>query len=149
MSKAKATDDDHHQLVRLSMSIEKPLFEQFERLVEQHGYANRSEFIRDLIREQLVHQDWEAGRRDMIGTITILYDHHTYQLSKKLTDIQHDKHEMFLATTHLHLTHELCAEMIMVRGKPERIREMADRLRQQKGVLHAALSISSMGDGLH
>lgn len=135
-------------LVRLSMSIEKPLYDRLERMVEKSGYANRSEFIRDLIRHRLVEQEWADERREVVGTITLVYDHHARQLSDKLVDIQHDHHDSILATTHVHLTHALCAEMIMVRGGAEQIREIVDRMRQQRGVLHAELAMSSTGEQL-
>ncbi len=134
-------------LARLSFSIEQPLLERLERLLQETSYQNRSEFIRDMIRQQLVDQEWERNEL-ALGTITILYDHHIRQLSEKLTDLQHDHHEAILATTHVHLTHHLCAEMIMVKGRADLIRSLANRLRQQKGVLHATLSMSSTGERL-
>lgn len=134
-------------LARLSFSIEQPLLERLERLLQDSRYQNRSEFIRDMIRQQLVDQEWERNEL-ALGTVTILYDHHVRQLSEKLTDLQHDHHEAILATTHVHLTHHLCAEMIMVKGRADLIRDLANRLRQQKGVLHATLSMSSTGERL-
>ena len=103
-------------LVRLSISLEKPLLQRLERLVRSSRYTNRSEFIRDLIRQRLVEQQWADQRQEVVGTITLIYDHHARQLADKLVDIQHDHHEMVMATTHVHLSHDLCAEMIMVRG---------------------------------
>lgn len=134
-------------LARLSFSIEQPLLDRLERLLEQSQYENRSEFIRDLIRDQLVEQEWEHNE-EALGTVTILYDHHMRQLSDKLTDLQHEHHDAILAATHVHLDHHLCAEMIMVRGRADRIRQLADSLRRQKGVLHATLSMSSTGKKL-
>jgi CopG family nickel-responsive transcriptional regulator len=134
-------------LARLSFSIEQPLLDRLERLLEQSQYENRSEFIRDLIRDQLVEQEWEHNE-EALGTVTILYDHHMRQLSDKLTDLQHEHHDAILAATHVHLDHHLCAEMIMVRGRADRIRHLADSLRRQKGVLHATLSMSSTGKKL-
>jgi len=135
-------------IVRQSFSMEAPLWDKLEHLVKQKGYTNRSEFIRDMLRERLVEQEWEDEAREVVGTITMLYDHHTRLLGEKLTDIQHDHHQSIMATTHVHLDHDLCAEMIMMRGKAARIREVADRIRQQKGVLHTSLSISSTGRAL-
>lgn len=135
-------------LVRLSISLEKPLMKRLERLVSKSGYANRSEFIRDLIRHRLVEQQWSDRRARVVGTITMIYDHHARQLTDKLIDIQHDYHDSILASTHVHLSHDLCAEMIMVRGSAARIRQIADRLRQQRGVLHAELAMSSTGERL-
>ncbi|MGD8451934.1 MAG: nickel-responsive transcriptional regulator NikR [Phycisphaerae bacterium] len=136
-------------LVRLSISLEKPLLRQLAKLVKASRYTNRSEYIRDLIRERLVEQQWADEHQEVVGTITLIYNHHARQLSDKLLDIQHDHHENILATTHVHLTHELCAEMIMARGAAPRIRGLTDRLRQQRGVLHAELAMSSTGARLH
>ena len=136
------------ELVRLSISLERPLLKQLERLVKGSGYANRSEFIRDLVRQRLVEQQWSDSRQDVVGTITMVYDHHTRQLTDKLVGIQHDHHDNILASTHVHLSHDLCAEMIMIRGSATRIRQITDRLRQQRGVLHAELAMSSTGERL-
>ncbi|MBK9119029.1 MAG: nickel-responsive transcriptional regulator NikR [Phycisphaerales bacterium] len=136
------------QLVRLSISLEQPLFDQLEALVQRSKYGNRSEFVRDLIRERLVEVEW-ASATEVVGTITLVYDHDARQLTDRLIDIQHEHHEAILASTHVHLSAHLCAEMIMVRGKAEHIRLLADTLRRQRGVLHAALATSSTGAELH
>lgn len=129
-------------LVRLSLSIEKPLYEQLERLVAHGEFANRSEFVRGMIRDRLVHEAWE-GDGESLATVTVVYDHHQRGLAEKLIDLQHGHHAQVLAATHVHLDHDTCAEMIMVRGAPGEIRHLADHMRQQKGVLHLALSPSS------
>ncbi len=136
-------------LVRLSISLEGTLARQLSRLVRASRYTNRSEFIRDLIRRCLVEQEWEDRRQEVVGTITLIYDHHARQLADRLIDIQHDHHANIMATTHVHLNHDRCVETIMVRGSAERVRRLADALRQQRGVLHAALSMSTTGERLH
>lgn len=135
-------------LTRLSISLENPLLKKLERLVKTSKYTNRSEFIRDLIRRRLVEQQWADQKQEVIGTITLVYDHHARQLTDKLVDIQHDHHDSVMATTHVHLTHKLCAEMVMVRGSAATVRGMADRMRQQRGVLHAELAMSTTGERL-
>ena len=135
-------------LVRLSISLEQPLLDQLERLVQRGRYTNRSEFVRDLIRQRLVEQQWADQRQEVVGTITMVYDHHARQVADRLTGIQHDHHTNILATTHVHLSHDLCAEMIMLRGNAARVRAIADRLRQQRGVLHAELTMSTTGKRL-
>ncbi len=132
------------EVERLSISIEKPLLARLERMVKESRYRNRSEFIRDLIRGRLVEREWEHDQ-EALGTITIIYNHHVRGLGDRLTDLQHDYHGAILATTHVHLDHDRCSEMIMVRGKARFIRALADRMAGEKGVLHAALSISSTG----
>lgn len=134
-------------VARLSFSIEKSLLDRLEKLVKEGRYENRSEFIRDLIRGRLVEQEWEHNK-EAVGTITMLYDHHRRGLSEKLTEVQHDFHHDILASTHIHLDHALCAEIVIVRGRASRLKELADLLRRHKGVLHAALSISSTGKKL-
>lgn len=133
------------QVIRQSFSMDSALWEKVEQLVRESGYTNRSEFLRDIIRQRLVEREWESGVGEVVGTITLVYDHHARRLNEKLTDIQHDHHDAILATTHVHLDHDMCAEMIMMRGQPATIRAIADRIRQQKGVLHASLSMSSTG----
>lgn len=131
-------------LVRLSFSIEKGLNDRLEQLLEGTRYGNRSEFIRDLIRARLVEEEWKENE-EALGTITLLYNHDTRQLTDKLTSLQHEHHHAVMATTHVHLDHHICAEMTMVRGRPRLIEEMTDALRRQKGVLHASYSMSSTG----
>ncbi|HEO71643.1 MAG TPA: nickel-responsive transcriptional regulator NikR [Candidatus Hydrogenedentes bacterium] len=135
------------ELARLSFSIEKPLLDRLERMLEEGNYGNRSEFIRDMIRDRLVAQEWEKNE-EALGTVTILFDHHARNLTEKLIELQHDFDGTIMATTHMHLTHHLCAEMIMIRGRAGQIRALADALHQLKGVLHATLSMSSTGQAL-
>ena len=135
------------ELARLSFSIEKPLLEQLERLRKDSKYANRSEFIRDMIRQQLVGRQWQDDR-ETLGTVTLLYNHHLHKLSEKLTDLQHHHHQTILVSTHVHMNKHLCAEVLLVKGRASQIRRLANLLRQQKGVLHAALSLSSTGKSL-
>lgn len=136
------------ELVRLSLSLEAPLCDELERLVKETGCSNRSEFIRNLIREHLVNEEWGKSG-DVVGTITLLYNHHQRELSEKLTALQHDLTDSILASTHIHLSHEICAEMIMVRGVPAKIKALADGMRLLRGVLHVSLSMSSTGESLH
>ena len=134
-------------LQRFSMAIEKPLLERVEALVAKSQYTNRSEFIRDMLRERLVEEEWQ-GDEEVVGTITLVYDHETRELSKTLTRVQHHHHDVVLASTHVHLDKHMCAEMILTKGRASEIKQMANRLRQQKGVLHATLSLSSTGKDL-
>lgn len=132
------------ELVRLSMSLDRPLYDRLEELVGHSGYDNRSEYLRDLIRNSLVSEAWEQND-DALGTITLLYNHHTRRLGERLTEAQHHHHDAILFTTHVHLDHDLCAETILVRSRAGDVQRIFDELRSQKGVLHAALSISTTG----
>jgi CopG family nickel-responsive transcriptional regulator len=100
-----------------------------------------------MLRERLVEEEWK-GDEEVVGTITLVYDHETRELSKKLTRLQHHHHNVVLASTHVHLDEHMCAEMILTKGPASEIEEMASLLRQQKGVLHASLSLSSTGKEL-
>lgn len=134
-------------LVRLSLSLEKPLFQRLEELVTKSSYTNRSEFVRDMIRDRLVREEW-SGNTEQLGTISLMYDHHARGLSGRLTHLQHHFEGHVLATTHVHLDHDHCAEMIMVRGAGREIQSLTDRMRREKGVLHASLSMGSAGESL-
>lgn len=136
------------ELARISLSLEASLMQRLENLVEESGYTNRSEFIRDLIRERLVCREWANEQAEVVGVVTMVYDHHARGLSDRLTEIQHEHHDAVLATTHVHLDHDHCAEMIMMKGKARSLSRLADRLRQQRGVLHASLSLGSTGHEL-
>jgi CopG family nickel-responsive transcriptional regulator len=129
------------------VSIEKPLYDRLENLVSQTDYKNRSEFIRDLIRDHLVRLEWQTGD-ELLGTISLVYDHHARGLTERLTEQQHHFRGTVLATTHVHLDEHLCAEMIMVRGRGKDIQALANCLQREKGVLHARLATGTTGKHL-
>ena len=135
-------------LMRVSFTIERSLYDELEKLLATTRYENRSEFIRDLVRERIVRDSWRRNE-EAVGTITMVYDHHQRDLSSTITQVQHEHHDAILATTHVHLTHNLCVEMIMVRGLAAAIDSLADELRSRKGVLHVSVSMSSTGKRLH
>ena len=135
-------------LTRLSFSIENSLFNKLEKMVEDKGYSNRSEFIRDMIRDKIVTEEWSDNQQEVVGTITLIYDHHRRELGNKLTKLQHSHHEVVLTSTHVHLTKEICAEMIMVKGSPKEVKSLSDALKQQRGVLHSGLIMGSTGNRL-
>ena len=134
-------------LVRFGLSMESRLLARLDGMIKKRGYTNRSEFIRDLIRERLVEGEWETGRK-VVGTVTIVYNPHVRLLSERLVDLQHRHHRLILATTHVHIDEEMCVEMILVKGRAGEIGKIADLLRREKGVLHASLSMSSTGKDL-
>ena len=135
------------ELIRMSFSIEEPLYNQLEKLVKEAKYTNRSEFVRDMIRDHLVERQWKQDG-ECLGTVTLVYNHNLRQLGEKLTKVQHHHHRHILATTHVHLDEELCAEVVIIKGKAHDIQHVADELRQQKGVLHATVSMSTTGKRL-
>ncbi|MGI5823106.1 MAG: nickel-responsive transcriptional regulator NikR [Dethiobacteria bacterium] len=136
------------ELVRFGVSISAGLLESFDKVIMKKGYNNRSEAIRDLIRNQLVETEWEQGAAEVAGTITLIYDHHVRGLSNQLLEVQHDYHDLILSTMHLHLDHHNCLEVLAVQGITKEIREIAERLISIKGVKHGQLTITSTGKNL-
>ena len=132
-------------LARVSLSLETGLLEKLDRLTEENDYRNRSEFIRDLIRDQLTRQQWR-NNEEVIGTLTLVYNHHQRGLTEKLVELQHHCHETILAATHVHLSHEICAEMIMIRGRGSGIVQLTRSIKQLRGVLHAELTMNTTGE---
>ena len=136
------------ELSRIGVAIDTALLEKFDQLISGRGYTNRSEAFRDLIREELIDQDWERPDSQVVGTVTLVYDHHVRQLSERLTNLQHDHHHNILSTLHVHLDHDNCLEVLVVKGKSEAVRRIADALIATKGVKHGRLTITTTGAGL-
>ncbi len=132
------------ELTRVGISVEPHLLERFDRETQKRNYQNRSEAIRDLMRDYLVEQEWK-GNRPVVGTITLLYDHHVRDLTRVLTEQQHEDHSHILSSMHVHLDEHNCLEVIVVKGRSSKIREIADRLIGTKGVHHGKLTATSMG----
>ncbi len=135
-------------LARIGVAIDSGLLKKFDSLIQSRGYTNRSEAFRDLIREELVEQRWEQPDARVVGTVTLVYDHHVRLLSERLTDLQHDHHESILSTLHVHLDHDNCLEVLVVRGKASNVKKIADALISTKGVKHGRLTITTSGQGL-
>ena len=135
------------KLVRFGVSLDHRLLDDFDRLIERKNYTNRSEALRDLIRDNLVGQEWDENK-ETVGTITIVYDHHVHDLTEKLTDIQHRFHRLVLSAMHVHLDHDHCVEVLVVRGKGADIKKVADTLIGTKGVKHGKLTMTTTGRGL-
>lgn len=131
-------------LVRFGVSLEKDLLGHFDSHLKQKKYTNRSEAIRDLIREDLVKQQWQEGK-EIAGTVTLIYDHHKRELVNKLMEIQHDFGGLIISAQHIHLDHHNCLEIIALKGAARQAQVLADTLKAIKGVKHAALSLSSTG----
>lgn len=134
-------------LVRFGVSLDKDLLEKFDALIKNKNYDNRSEAFRDLIRQELVKEEWDTNT-EIAGAITLIYDHHRRELMNKETDMQHDFQKVIISTQHVHLDHSNCLEIIAVRGKAQDVRELADLLKAIKGVKHGILSMSSTGKGM-
>ena len=131
-------------IMRFGVSLDSELLEKFDQLVEKRGYKNRSEALRDLMRENLVREEWK-GNDEIVGTITLVYDHHVRELTEKLTDFQHRHSESILSSLHIHLDHDNCLEVVVVRGTAAKVQEFADRLISTRGVKHGKLSATTSG----
>lgn len=136
------------ELSRIGVAIDSDLLERFDALIAGRGYTNRSEAFRDLIREQLVTTAWEKPDSKVVGTVTLVYDHHVRMLNEKLTGMQHDHYHQILSTLHVHLDHDNCLEVLVVKGKAREVKKIADALISTKGVKHGVLTITATGDGL-
>ena len=134
-------------LFRFGISLPKDLLDKFDKLIKTKNYSNRSEAFRDLIRQELVKEEWKAGT-EVVGAVTLVYDHHKRELVNKLTDIQHDFQGTIISTQHIHLDHDNCLELIAVKGSATNITKLADTLKSVNGVKHGTLSMSSTGKGL-
>jgi CopG family transcriptional regulator, nickel-responsive regulator len=135
-------------LVRFGISIDQDLLERFDREIVSGSYANRSEAIRDLIRNQLVESEWSGEDVEVAGTITLVYDHHVRGLSDLLLEVQHRYHNLILSVMHVHLTHNNCLEVMVIKGPAGTAKEVAGRLLGVKGVKHGKLTITSTGERL-
>jgi len=121
-------------IVRFSVSLEDDLLEQFDRYCAEQRFATRSEAVRQLLREKLTARAWESESAEAVGTLTLVYDHHRAQLGDRLTKLQHDNTELIVSTLHTHLSHDLCLEVIVLRGPAGQLRDIAAQLRGMKGI---------------
>ena len=135
-------------LTRFGISMDAKLLARFDALVERKGYVNRSEAIRDLVRNSLVEDQWARGDEETVGTVTIVYDHHVRDLADKLTDHQHAHHDAIVSALHVHLDHANCLEVVVLKGKAREVRRLADELIGTKGVKHGKLVTTTTGKDL-
>ena len=136
-------------VVRFGISIDERLLEKFDRHIDDKGYKNRSEAVRDLIRNALVDEQWARDdQQEMVGTVSLVYNHHTRELSDKLTEHQHSHHRNIVSALHVHLDEHHCLEVVVIRGKAKELRRLADELIGTKGVKHGKLMTTTTGEGL-
>jgi len=136
------------ETVRFGISIDERLLSRFDALIDDKGYSNRSEAIRDLIRNALVEEDWAKENREAVGTVSLVYDHHTRDLSDKLTEHQHSHHKEIISALHVHLDAHHCLEVVVLKGKAKKIKKLAEELIGTKGVKHGKLMTTTTGKGL-
>jgi len=132
-------------LIRFGVSLEKELSGKFDKLCRGRKYANRSEAIRDLIRDELVKDEWSKQKGEVSGVITLVYDHHKRELVDHLISVQHDHQSTIIASQHVHLDHDNCLEVIILKGNAKDVSDLAARLRSTKGVKHGELVMTTTG----
>ncbi len=136
------------QLVRFSVSMDSELLENFDALAKRRGAANRSEAIRDLIRDALVEEDWKSGTGEAMAAVVIVYDHHSRHINNRLNSIQHDNPEAVVSSLHIHMDEHRCMEVIVLRGERELLSQLAYRIVGTRGVIHGRMLTSTTGKGL-
>lgn len=134
--------------IRFGVSLDSDLLEKFDALCEEKSYQTRSEAIRDLIRKTLVEREWEGVTGEVAGTLSLVYDHHHSGLAQRLTEIQHDSHDVVMSTLHVHLDHHNCLEVLVLKGDAEEVRRLGQRLISTKGVKHGQLGLTTTGQDL-
>lgn len=135
-------------LERIGIAIGDDLLVEFDKLIARRGYASRSEAVRDLIRKEMVDEIAESPNSEVYGTVTLIYDHHTRLLPEKLTELQHQYHDAIMSSVHVHLDHDNCLEVILVRGKSTLVQKLANALIATKGVKHGRFMLTTSGRNL-
>ncbi len=129
---------------RFGVSLNPKLLKKFDAVMKERGYTNRSEAIRDLMREAVVSSEWDKGG-DVVGALTLVYDHDMRGLTDKLTDLQHEHHANVISSMHIHLDEHNCMELLVLRGPAKEVRRVADSLISSRGVKHGKLVTSTSG----
>jgi CopG family transcriptional regulator, nickel-responsive regulator len=135
------------ELIRTGISLELDLLERFDRVIHKKGYTNRSKAIRDLVRDYAVAEDVEADHV-VVGTLTMVYDHHRPKLSERLIELQHHAPCKVLAATHVHLDHRNCLEVVIMKGRSSEVSHLADQILSLRGVKHGKLVLTMRGQGV-
>ena len=135
------------ELVRFGVSVSKELLEKFDLIIKSQNYPTRSKAIEDFIRQTITDNDITKETAEVVGSINIVYDHHKRELLNKLTDVQHDFQHVILTTQHIHLDHNNCFEIVVVRGEKNLIEKLASLIKAVKGVKHSSLKLVTTNGG--
>ncbi len=138
-----------NELVRFGVSISEDLLEKFDALIQLQGYTNRSEAIRDLIRDRLVEDHWSESTHEVVATVTVVYDHERSDLAQKLTEIQHQEHALIISSVHVHLDHHNCLEVLIMRGGAEQVKKTGQQLISTRGVKHGKITMTTTGSEIN
>jgi len=133
------------ELVRFGVSLNKELLKKFDKKIKEESYSNRSNAIADLIREELIEQEWHDNKI-ITGVITIVFDHHKRDLVNNLTNIQHENYKLIISSQHIHLDNDYCFEIVIVKGKPKGLQNLCSKLKAAKGVKQANLNLATTGE---
>ena len=136
------------KVARFGVSMDPGLLERFDKLIQQKGYENRSEAVRDLVRQDLVEKQWQGLKGEVVGTVTLVFNHHVHDLADKLTNLQHHHFKNIVSSTHIHLGEHNCLEVLIVKGRGSEVKRIAERLISTKGVKHGQLAMTSTGKEL-
>jgi CopG family transcriptional regulator, nickel-responsive regulator len=130
---------------RFTISLDEDLAREFDKLIARHGYRNRSEAVRDLLRGQLeAARQTGAGSDYCVANLSYVYNHHERALAERLTELQHNHHDLTVATLHAHLDHENCLESVILKGPTKAVRAFADAMSAERGVRHGNLNVVSV-----
>ena len=136
------------KLVRFGVSMSPALFEKFNNIIREKGYASRSEAIRDLIRDLIVQEEWKESEKEAIASLTIVYNHAVRGINDKLIEIQHRYHDNIISSMHVHIDEHNCMEILVIKGKTKQIKKISDILISSRGVKHGKLVMTSLTDNL-
>ncbi|MFP4034595.1 MAG: nickel-responsive transcriptional regulator NikR [Desulfovermiculus sp.] len=136
------------ETIRFGVSLDSDLLARFDKICEERCYQTRSEAIRDLIRKELVHKEWENQNQEVTGTLTLVYNHHQSDLAQKMTEIQHQALDIIITSLHVHIDAHNCMEVLVLRGPVRDVRSVAQRLTSTRGIKHGKLSLSTTGKDL-
>ena len=135
---------EENKLTRFGVSMDEKLLKQFDQIITEKSYANRSEAIRDLVRDSILQHYWESDSEIVAGAIILFYDHHHNGLVTEMMNIQHEYHDHILVTTHLHIDHHNCLELIVVKGQSSQLQKLSNKLISLKGVNFGKLTVSPL-----
>lgn len=127
---------------RVGVSFEPELLSKFDSLIKKRGYTNRSEAIRDLVRNDIIASGTKEEESEVIGTLTIIYDHDIGNVTDKLLHLQHHHHEEIIFTTHIHVDDRTCLEIVVIRGQLSRVKKFSENVKALKGVKHGQLVVT-------
>ena len=134
--------------IRFGISLDAELLEKFDNICEENCYQSRSEAVRDLIRNMLVQKEWEDLDREIMGTLTLVYDHHHSDLAQKMTEIQHESLDVIITSMHIHMDHHNCMEVLILKGPGTKLKETSRKLISTKGVKYGQLNLATTGEDL-